>query len=107
MSVRMALAVAGLAILSPAAVRGEDERLALGREVFLERAEPACPLCHTLAEAGAAGEIGPSLDSLAPTPEQVRLAVTHGVGPMRPYADLSKEEIEALAHYVASVARGG
>ena len=98
-------AAIGLAAL-PSAGAAEDERLALGRDVFLERAEPRCPICHTLAEAGASGEIGPNLDVLAPDPERVRLAVTQGIGPMRPYEGLSEEEVDALAHYVATAAGG-
>jgi cytochrome c6 len=90
----------------PLAAAAEDARFALGREVFLERAEPRCPVCHTLAEAGASGEIGPNLDALAPDAERVRLAVTEGVGPMRPYTGLSEEEVDALAHYVATAAGG-
>lgn len=83
-----------------------DERLELGREVFLERAAPACGICHTLADAGTEGAIGPILDDLKPTMDQVRLAVTLGVGPMQPYTALSEEEIDALAYYVATVTGG-
>ena len=80
-----------------------------GREVFLEAAEPQCAVCHTLADAGAAGEIGPNLDTLAElTPDRVRAAVTQGVGVMPPYADLlTPEQIDAVSEYVASVAEGG
>jgi cytochrome c6 len=102
-----AVAAIVFAMTVPAAVaQPNDEKFELGREVFLERAEPACGLCHTLADAGTDGGIGPILDDLKPTADQVRLAVTLGVGPMRPYSDLSEEEVEALAHYV-STASGG
>ncbi|GAB5428588.1 MAG: cytochrome c [Devosia indica] len=84
----------------------DDEMLELGREVFLERAEPACGLCHTLADAETEGGIGPILDDLQPSTDQVRLAVTLGVGPMQPYTALSEEEIEALAFYVATATGG-
>ena len=87
---------------------GDDEKLALGREVFLERAEPRCGICHTLADAGAEGAVGPNLDDLKPNEDQVRTAVKGGVGAMPPFEEvLSAEEIEAVAHYVASVAGGG
>lgn len=102
--------VPGLVVSALAGVAGaaedDEARFALGREVFLERAEPGCPLCHTLEEAGAEGEIGPNLDALAPEPGQVKTAVTLGIGPMKPYEALSEEEIDALAHYVATAAGG-
>ncbi|WP_425349040.1 c-type cytochrome [Methyloligella halotolerans] len=73
----------------------------------MERAQPSCTICHTLADAGSDGSIGPVLDDLKPSAEQVRLAVTLGVGPMQPYTDkLSKDEIEALAYYVSTVTGG-
>ncbi|RUT33192.1 cytochrome c [Arsenicitalea aurantiaca] len=81
----------------------DEAKLELGRTVFLERAQPACGICHTLADAGTEGAIGPVLDDLRPTVEVVTRAVTQGIGPMRPYTDLSEEEIDALAHYVAHV----
>ncbi|SDG81572.1 c-type cytochrome [Pelagibacterium luteolum] len=95
------------AFAAPAAfAQSDDELLELGREVFLEHAEPACGLCHTLADAETEGGIGPILDDLQPSTDQVRLAVTLGVGPMQPYTELSEEEIEALAFYVATVTGG-
>ena len=84
----------------------EDGRLALGREVFLERAEPRCPICHTLADAGATGAVGPDLDSLRPSYDRVRAAVVNGIGPMKPNAVLDEKELDALAHYVSFVAGG-
>jgi cytochrome c6 len=98
---------AALAAAGGAAQAEEDARFTLGREVFLERAEPACPICHALAEAGAAGAVGPDLDTLRPDAEQVRRAVTQGIGPMQPYEGLSDEEVDALAQYVAIVTGGG
>jgi len=69
------------AFAAPAAfAQSDDELLELGREVFLEHAEPACGLCHTLADAETEGGIGPILDDLQPSTDQVRLAVTLGVG---------------------------
>lgn len=92
----------------PAAAETDGEKLALGKTVFLERAEPACGLCHTLADAGAEGSIGPILDDLKPDADRVRQAVTNGIGPMQPYTDhLTEEEVDALAFYVATVTGGG
>ena len=88
--------------LLPAAA--EEATLALGRKVFLEISKPPCGLCHTLADAGAAGEVGPILDELKPTADRVRTAVTNGIGPMPPNEGLTKEQIEAVALYVSTVA---
>ena len=91
------------ALLVPLPAWSEDAGEALGRQVFRE-AEPQCGICHTLADAGTTGEIGPNLDELKPTEEQVRLAVEDGVGVMPAYAEtLSEEEIAAVAEYVANV----
>ena len=63
--------------------------------------EAAC----LLADAETKGTLGPSLDGLQPTFEQVVAAVSSGPGVMPTYEDkLTTEEIEALAHYVSSVA---
>ncbi|WP_417580683.1 c-type cytochrome [Pelagibacterium sp.] len=96
-----------LSLAAPTAfAQSDDEMLELGRTVFLESAEPACGLCHTLADAGTDGGIGPILDDLKPSVDQVRLAVTLGVGPMQPYTALSDDEVAALAYYVSSVTGG-
>lgn len=78
--------------------------LEAGRQVFTEEATPSCAICHTLAEAGASGQVGPDLDQLQPTLEMVRQAVSGGVGIMPAYGDqLSEAQIEAVAHYVSTV----
>jgi cytochrome c6 len=81
--------------------------LEAGRALFTEGAQPACGVCHTLADAQTEGTLGPNLDRLQPTFEQVVAAVTTGVGVMPAFEDrLTAEEIEAVAQYVASVAGG-
>lgn len=82
----------------------EEAALALGKKVFLELSQPQCGLCHTLADAGAQGQIGPILDELMPTADRVRTAVTNGIGPMPPNEGLTKDQIEAVALYVSTVA---
>lgn len=72
-----------------------------GLEIFTRIAEPPCALCHALEAAGATGAIGPSLDELQPTREQVLEAVRTGVGVMPRFADqLSEEQIEAVTDFV-------
>ena len=37
---------------------------AAGKEIFTTTAQPPCASCHTLAEAGATGQVGPNLDDV-------------------------------------------
>lgn len=97
---RLGLALLGLLAMTQA--QAGDARLALGRQVFTEQAQPPCSLCHSLREAGASGVIGPDLDQLKPSVERVAAAVRGGVGVMPSFAaSLSAEQIDAVAHYVA------
>lgn len=80
---------------------------AQGRDIFMGKAQPNCTVCHTLSDAGSAGAIGPNLNTLQPTVEQVFAAVNQGVGAMPAYsAQLSQAEMRALAAYVAEAAAG-
>ena len=74
-----------------------------GKEVLL--GDAACGSCHTLAEAGTTGSIGPNLDASKPPPELVVERVTNGMGVMPSFADtLSEEQIQDVAAYVSSAA---
>jgi mono/diheme cytochrome c family protein len=58
------------------------------------------------AAASAHGQIGPNLDTLRPTFEQVRAQVEHGGGSMPAFAGtLSAAQIRDVAAYVVSSAR--
>ena len=72
-----------------------------GKQLFVKDTTPACAICHTLADAGASGSIGPSLDELKPDAPRVVKAVKAGLGAMPPYPQLSDEQVQALATYVA------
>lgn len=96
--------LAAFALLVPVTASAEEDKLALGKEDFLERAEPQCALCPTLADAEAVGEVGPNLDELKPDADRVKTAVTNGIGPMPANEILSQEEIDAVALYVSTVA---
>ncbi|MGQ7271262.1 SorU family sulfite dehydrogenase c-type cytochrome subunit [Marinobacter nauticus] len=75
-----------------------------GRAIFTEVAQPSCTICHTLADAGASGSIGPNLDELRPNRDQVIRAVTSGVGVMPAFEEsLTESQIQAVADYVVSV----
>ncbi|TGE00080.1 c-type cytochrome [Methylobacterium nonmethylotrophicum] len=94
--------VLGLSLAAcPAAA--DPARLALGKRVFTELAEPQCGICHTLADAGTKGEVGPSLDTLKPDAARVATAVTNGIGVMPAFEALTPEQVAAVAGYVASV----
>jgi mono/diheme cytochrome c family protein len=77
-----------------------------GKDIYLAKAQPNCGVCHALADAGSQGAVGPNLNVLKPTEAQVAQAVSQGVGVMPSFgAQLSKEEIAALAAYVAETTR--
>lgn len=78
-----------------------DEQFDAGKKVFMEQAQPSCTVCHTLADAGSTGAIGPNLNELKPTEEQVFNAVNGGIGIMPDFSEtLSQEQMKAVAHYV-------
>lgn len=77
-----------------------------GKALFNRIAIPACATCHTLAHAGAQGEIGPNMDELKPDASRVEKAVRNGIGQMPAFQGLADEQVVALAKYVAQVAGG-
>lgn len=109
LSLAAGAAIAAVAALAAAPARAADDaaQRALGKQLFLGGAVPACAVCHTLADAGAEGAVGPVLDELKPDAARVAAALRDGVGAMPSYRDkLSEEQIAAIARYVA-VASGG
>ena len=73
----------------------------LGLEVYNNKA--MCGACHVLKAAGSVGNIGPNLDQLKPSLDQIIYAVTNGIGVMQAWEGiLSNEEIEAVSYYVFS-----
>ncbi|MCZ7588468.1 MAG: cytochrome c [Gaiella sp.] len=73
-----------------------------GKQVF---ESAGCAACHTLADAGATGTVGPSLDQTKPSAAVVVDLVTNGRGAMPPFADkLSETQIQDVAAYVSSAA---
>jgi len=76
-----------------------------GKEVFLGTS--GCAGCHTLADAGSTGTIGPNLDGLKPSHDAVVAQVTNGGGGMPAFGDsLSEEQIQDVAAYVSSATQG-
>jgi len=75
-----------------------------GKQVF---ASAGCTGCHTLADAGSNGNVGPNLDDAKPPKALVLARVTNGQGGMPSFkGQLSDAEIQAVAEYVSSVAGG-
>jgi len=74
-----------------------------GKQVFL--GSSACGGCHTLADAGSSGNVGPNLDDAKPTYDKVVTQVTNGGGVMPPFkGTLTEQQIADVAAYVSSVA---
>jgi cbb3-type cytochrome c oxidase subunit III len=73
-----------------------------GKSIF---ASAGCGGCHTLADAGTNGTIGPNLDEAKPSVQLAVDRVTNGKGQMPSFADqLSGAQIQAVAEYVARAA---
>jgi mono/diheme cytochrome c family protein len=66
-----------------------------------------CGSCHTLADAGTTGTVGPNLDQSQPAKDLVVDRVTNGQGAMPSFKDsLDAQQIEAVADYVSTAAGG-
>lgn len=75
--------------------------LAAGKKQFTT----TCASCHTLADAGTHGTVGPNLDNLKPSKALVTKQVTNGGGGMPAFGkQLSKSQIASVATYVSKVA---
>jgi cbb3-type cytochrome c oxidase subunit III len=75
-----------------------------GKDIFLAN----CGSCHTLADAGTNGTIGPNLDQLKPPLSTVQRQVINGGGAMPAFkGQLTTAQITAVSRYVASVAGKG
>ena len=74
-----------------------------GKAVFTGAS--GCVGCHTLADAGASGTVGPNLDDAQPSEELVVDRVTNGQGSMPSFStSLTEQQIADVAAYVSSVA---
>jgi mono/diheme cytochrome c family protein len=78
-----------------------DAQLAAGKQVFTSN----CGSCHTLADAGTSGSVGPNLDQLQPPADEVEEQVRNGGGGMPAFEGrLSDDQIANVSAYVAQVA---
>jgi mono/diheme cytochrome c family protein len=75
-----------------------------GKAIF---ASKGCTSCHTLADAGSTGTVGPNLDQAKPSYELAVTRVTKGQGAMPSFeSQLSPQEIADVAQYVVSSTQG-
>jgi cbb3-type cytochrome c oxidase subunit III len=82
----------------PAGAGGNDPKLLF---------ESNCGTCHTLADAGTSGKIGPNLDQVKPPLQRAITQITNGGGGMPPFkGELTEQQIRALAQYVVRATRG-
>jgi cbb3-type cytochrome c oxidase subunit III len=88
--------VAGRPVVEKASTNGKD--------IFTAN----CGSCHTLADAGTSGNVGPNLDQLKPAESIVEHQVINGGGAMPAFkGQLTPAQITAVAKYVSSVAGKG
>ena len=82
---------------------GEAARPSDPKAVFVQN----CGGCHTLADAGTSGTVGPNLDQLKPPLDRAIQQIKNGGGGMPAFEDqLSEEQIRALAEYVVKATGG-
>jgi mono/diheme cytochrome c family protein len=81
---------------------GADEAVVRGKDVF---ESAGCESCHTLADAGSNGNVGPNLDEAKPAKELVVTRVSQGKGAMPSFkGQLTDQQIQDVATYVSTVA---
>jgi cbb3-type cytochrome c oxidase subunit III len=69
--------------------------------------ESNCGSCHTLADAGTTGKVGPNLDQAKPSLQKAITQITNGGGGMPPFkGQLTDAQIKTLAAYIVRVTRG-
>jgi mono/diheme cytochrome c family protein len=84
------------------ATGGAEGDPAAGKDVY---ASAGCGSCHTLADSGSTGTVGPNLDESKPPVALVVDRVTNGQGVMPSFKDqLDEKQIADVAAYVASAA---
>lgn len=77
------------------------EQVAKGRQMFNDN---GCNACHALADANAAGSVGPAFDGNGALDKgHVVNIVTNGQGAMPSFGWLGDEDIELLASYIVQV----
>jgi len=88
---------------APAAAGGDAAKIAKGKDLFNNY---GCGGCHSLADAGATGHVGPSLDGDSNlSVDFITSRVTSGQGAMPAFGgQMSNDDIAAVAAYVMHAA---
>lgn len=98
-----------MAVTAPVATKPSlalSDQALVGKDIFMNRVQPGCGVCHSLEEANTHGVVGPNFNTLKPSLAQLRNAITQGVGAMPAYGgQLSTHEVDALAAYVFEASR--
>ncbi len=90
----LVLACAAVLAVTASGCGGDSQ----GKKLFTS---VGCSNCHTLADAGATGQVGPNLDVMRPMSAQVAAIVAQGGGGMPSFGgQLSSVKIKAVADYV-------
>ncbi len=101
-----ALALAAFAVPAVSAFASAEEpapaltaeQVAKGRQLFTDN---GCNACHALADANAAGAVGPSFDGNGNLDKaHVVNIVTNGQGAMPSFGWLGEEDIDLIASYI-------
>ena len=105
-----ALALAAFAVPLAAFAAGEEpaaapmlteEQVTKGRQMFQDN---GCNACHTLADANAAGTVGPSFDGDTGLDKGLAVAtITNGRGPMPNFGWMGDQDIDLIASYIVQV----
>ena len=104
-----ALALAVIAVPAAGALAAAEEKPATltaeqvtkARQMFQDN---GCNACHTLADANAAGSVGPSFDGNANLDKAHAVQVlNNGQGPMPSFSWLGEEDIDLIATYLVQV----
>jgi len=78
-----------------------DEQVTKGRQLFTDN---GCNACHTLADANAAGSVGPSFDGNPALDKGHAVnVISNGQGPMPSFSWLGEQDIDLIAAYIVQV----
>jgi len=104
---RQSLVGAAFLAVTHGAWATDSAQLERGKTLFTSAAVPACAVCHTLADAGTSGTIGPDLDELKPGMDQIKRVLREGDGAMPSFsATMSEADMNAVAAYVVHATGG-
>jgi mono/diheme cytochrome c family protein len=97
--------IGGLTTRAHAEDAKATDLITAGRDLFNGN---SCSACHTLADAGSSGSVGPDLDNPNLTRDEVVNRIEMGGGPMPSFAgQISEADIGKLADYIVAVNHKG